>query len=277
MAGRWGGYLSERGAATPEQQVGVLDNLLQTERALATGTPEQKIAIMRKIASDYGVGAPSGGPAPQPHPQAHMQPPPQPQPTGDPLVDQLQQTHAEQQTAAWREGMATAGPQAAQAQAAHRMQQHILAVASETKPDGNPLRPYFADVKREIGQGIMNSLRAGRQPNIAALYDQATAARPDIQAHKIENAHATIRDFASENPVVFDPTIRARMNTIAAGHRRTGRPGDMKEILAEALRREPNIAAKYHRQISHAKAAGRKIEPTIDQQLEAAYAAGGGL
>ena len=155
--------------------------------------------------------------------------------------------------------------------------QHIAAIASETKADGSPLRPYFGAVQREMAAGIVAAHRAGQQPNIAAIYDQAVASRGDIQEHKIANAHVEIRNFASENPVVFDPTIRARMNTIAAGHRRTGRPGDMRAILAEALRREPNIAAKYHRQISEAKAAGRKIAPTIDQQLEAAYAAGVGL
>ena len=39
LAGRWGGYLSERGAATPEQQVGVLDNLLQTEARASDRDP----------------------------------------------------------------------------------------------------------------------------------------------------------------------------------------------------------------------------------------------
>ena len=115
LAGKWSGYLAERGAATPADQVGVLDNLLQTERALATGTPEQKIAIMRQIAHDYGVGAPSGGPAPQAHPQAP--PAPQQSRTGNPehdrLVDQLGRDEHSQQLDAWRQAMATAGPESA--------------------------------------------------------------------------------------------------------------------------------------------------------------------
>ena len=117
LAGKWSGYLAERGAATPADQVGVLDNLLQTERALATGTPERKIAIMQKIAHDYGVGAPSGGPAPQAHP-AQMQAPPAPQPsrTGnsehDRLIDQLGRDEHSRELGAWQQAMAQAGPEA---------------------------------------------------------------------------------------------------------------------------------------------------------------------
>ena len=286
LAGKWSGYLAERGAATPADQVGVLDNLLQTERALATGTPEQKIAIMRQIAHDYGVGAPSGGPAPQAQMQAQpaqMQPPPSPQPsrTGnaehDRLMDQLGRDEHSRELGAWQQAMAQAGPEAQRQQTIHRAQQHVAAIASETKADGSLARPYFGAVQREMAQGIVMAQRSGQQPNLAAIYDQAVASRPDIQEHKIANAHATIRDFASENPAVFDPTIRARMNTIAAGHQRTGRPGDLPAIFAEALRREPNIAAKYQRQIAESKALGHKVRPTIDQQLEAAYAAGVGL
>ena len=212
-----------------------------------------------------------------------MQAPPAPQPsrTGNPehdrLMDQLGRDEHSRELSAWQQAMQQSGPEAAQQQAVHRAGQHVAAIASEAKPDGTPLRPYFGAVAREMAAGIVASQRAGRQPNLAAIYDQAVASRPDIQQHKIANAHVTIRNFASENPAVFDPTIRARMNTIAAGHHRTGRPGDMKAILAEALRREPNIAARYQRQIAEAKAHGRKVEPTIDQQLEAAHSAGVGI
>ena len=286
LAGKWSGALAERGAATPAAQVQHIDSLLQTEHRLLHGSPAEKIAAMQEITRAYGVGQSSGGPAPQSPMQAHqgqMQPPPSPQPsqTGnaehDRLIDQLGRDEHSQQLAAWQQAMQQSGPEAAQQQAVHRAGQHVAAIATETKADGSPLRPYFGAVQREIAQGIVMAQRSGQQPNIAAIYDQAVASRPDIQEHKIANAHVEIRNFASENPVVFDPTIRARMNKIAAGHRRTGRPGDMRAILAEALRREPNIAAKYHRQISEAKAAGRKIAPTIDQQLEAAYAAGVGI
>ena len=286
LAGKWSGSLAERGVATPAAQVQHLDRLLMTEHELFNGTREQQIAVLQRLADAAGLGAPTSGPAPQAQMQAHqgqMQAPPSPQPsrTGnaehDRLIDQLGRDEHSREAAAWQQAMAQAGPEAQRQQTIHRAQQHIAAIATETKADGSPLRPYFGAVQREMAAGIVAAHRAGQQPNIAAIYDQAVASRGDIQEHKIANAHVEIRNFASENPVVFDPTIRARMNTIAAGHRRTGRPGDMRAILAEALRREPVIAAKYHRQISEAKAAGRKIAPTIDQQLEAAYAAGVGL
>ena len=274
LAGKWSGALAERGAGTAAAQVQHIDSLLETEHRLLNGSNEEKIAAMQDIARAYGVGAPSGAPAPQmqAHP-AQMQAPPAPPQTGDALTDQLQRSHHEQQMEAWRQAI----PAGAQDQRLHRAQQHVAAVATETTADGKLARPYFREVQAEMARAIVMAQRSGREPNLAAIYDAAVASRPDIQQHKIENAHATIRNFASENPAVFDPTIRARMNTIAAGHHRTGRPGDMKAILDEALRREPIIAAKYQRQVAQAKARGHKVEATLDQSLEAAYAAGVGL
>ena len=231
---------------------------------------------MQRIAQHYGVGAP----APQPQPQAAQTPmlaPPVPQPsrTGNPehdrLVDQLGRDEHSQQLDAWRQAMATAGPEAQQQQAVHRAQEHVAAIEAETKADGSLARPYFRAVQREMAVGIMLARRSGRQPDLAMIYDQAVASRPDIQEHKLSMAHYGIRDYATQNPVVFDPTIREEMNTIAAGWLRTGRPADMDAILAQALRNKPIIAAKYRGQINQAKAMGRKIEPTIDQQLEAIW------
>ena len=157
LAGKWSGALAERGAATPAAQVQHIDSLLQTEHRLLHGSPAEKIAAMQEIARAYGVGQSSGGPAPQPQMQAHqgqMQPPsPQPSRTGnaehDRLMDQLGRDEHSQQLAAWQQAMQQSGPEAAQQQAVHRAGQHVAAIASETKADGSPLRPYFGAVQRE--------------------------------------------------------------------------------------------------------------------------------
>ena len=155
LADRWGGALASRGVGTPADQVAHLDRLLETEHTLVNGSPAEKISKMQEIAQAYGVGAPSGGPAPQAHPQAP--PAPQQSRTGNPehdrLVDQLGRDEHSQQLDAWRQAMATAAPEAQQQQAVHRAGQHVAAIASETKADGSPLRPYFGAVGARDGGG----------------------------------------------------------------------------------------------------------------------------
>ena len=272
LADRWGGALASRGVGTPGDQVQHLDGLLETEHTLATGSPAEKIAVMQRIAQHYGVG----GPAPQAYPQPQMQPPAQPQPTGDALVDQLQQTHTEQQTAAWREAMATAGPQGEQAQKVHHAEQHIMQVASAKNQDGSPAFPYFGDVGKEIYRVIQGQMANGQRPDLVGAYHDAVAMRPDIQRHRAAQQHRNLRVYKEQNPIMFDPVFAKRAKSIAAGHLRTGTPTSPDAILAETARREPNIAARYRKQVETAKAHGRRIEPTLDQTLEAMWQAGVG-
>ena len=280
LAERWSPTLASRGATTAADQVRHVDRVLETEHMLLNGTREQKIQVMQQLAHAAGLGAPTGGPVPQPHMQAHapqMQPPYAPPATGDALVDQLQRSHHAQQVDAWREAMATAGPQGAQAQTVHRAREHVMAVATQRDQAGNLVRPYFQAVARDIGRAAQAEMRAGRTPDIAAIYDAAVAVNPNVQAHKLAAAKAQIRNFQSANPGALDPAIRKRMTSVATGHARVGRPIDLPTVFAEALRREKIPAAKYQRQIADAKAGGHKVEATIDQQLEAAYAAGVGI
>ena len=270
LSDKWGGQLASRGATTAQQQVEHVDRVLETEHMLLNGTREQKIQVMQQLAHAAGLGAPTGGPVPQPH---QAQPPPPPPSTGNALQDQLQQTYHEQQSAAWHEAMQRAGPQGAQAQTVHRAREHVMAVATQRDQAGNLVRPYFQAVARDIGRAAQAEMRAGRTPDIAAIYDAAVAVNPNVQAHKLAAAHTQLRHFRSENPVAFNPTIRKRMETVATGHARTGRPLDLPGILAEALRREPEIGAKYQRQIADAKARGGAVEPSIDQTLESIWQA----
>ena len=273
LAGRWGGYLSERGAATPAQQVGVLDNLLQTEHRLATGSREEKIRVMQEIAAQYGVGAPTGG---QPQAQAQAQPPQAPPQTGDALTDQLQRSHHEQQLDAWRQAMATAGPEGEQAQKVHHAQQHILEVAAAKTADGKQAHPYFAEVGREMHQIISHQMQHGQRPDLVSAYHHAVSLRPDLQQRHTAGLHRDLRAFREKHPIAFDPRIRDRMRIVALGHQRTGTPTNPEAILAEALRREPEAAARNAKQVSQAKQRGHAVMPTLDQSLEAAWQAGVG-
>ena len=278
LANKWGGTLASRGASTPADQVAHIDRVLSAEHTLMNGTDQQKNEILRQLHQvAFGGGAPSGGPAPQAHQvQPQMQPPPQPQPTGDPLTDQLQRTHTEQQTAAWQQAMATAGPQGEQAQKIHQAQQHIMEVASAKNQDGSPAFPYFGEVGREIYAVIQHQMQNGQQPDLVSAYHHAVSIRPDLVQRHMAGQLQELRAFRERNPVAFDPVFAKRAKSIAAGHIRTGTPTNSETIFAETLRREPDIAARYGKQVAAAKQGGHAIQPTLDQQLEAMWQAGVG-
>ena len=75
---------------------------------------------------------------------------------------------------------------------------------------------------------------------------------------------------------MFDPVFAKRAKSIAAGHIRTGTPTNGETILAETLRRLPDHAARYGKQVAQAKERGHAVMPALDQTLEAAWASGVG-
>ena len=107
-------------------------------------------------------------------------------------------------------------------------------------------------------------------------YHAAINARPDVQQRHMNGLQRELRAFREQNPVTFDPRVRARMQSIAKGHQRTGFTADPKAILAEALKREPDAAARYAKQTAAAKQRGHAVQPSIDQTLEAAWEYGVG-
>ena len=48
---KWQPYMDQLGGSFPQ----AVDGLMQTEHTLRTGTPQQKQAMLLKLASDYGV------------------------------------------------------------------------------------------------------------------------------------------------------------------------------------------------------------------------------
>ena len=273
LGAKWSGTLAERGAATPAAQVQHIDSLLQTEHRLLHGSPEQKIQAMREIAAAYGVGAPSGGPAPQAQPRMQAPPAPAPQQTGnaaqDNLVNQLERDRHAAEMQAWAQAI----PEGGQAQKVHQAQQHIMEVASAKKQDGTPAFPYFSHVGKEMYAVIANQMQNGQRPDLVGAYHHAVNMRPDIQEHRAAGLQRDLRAFREQNPVTFDPRVRDRMRIVALGHQRTGTPTNPEAILAEALRREPEAAARYSKQVSQAKQRGHAVAPTLDQSLHAMWPA----
>ena len=172
--------------------------------------------------------------------------------------------------------MATAGPEGEQAQKIHHAQQHIMEVAAAKTADGKQAHPYFAEVGREMHQIISHQMQHGQRPDLVSAYHHAVSLRPDIQERHQAGLHRELRAFREQNPIAFDPRVRDRMRIVALGHQRTGTPTNPEAILAEALRSEPDAAARNAKVVSQAQQRGHAAGPTIDQTLHAAWEYGVG-
>ena len=250
LSERWGGYVAERfGADTPDKQIGVLDSLLQTERTLATGSPQEKAAIIVGLARQYGVGG--NGTAAPPAPQAA--------PAAQPAAE----------AEAFKRSMA----EAAEGQKLAKAQERIRAFATETGPDGKPLRPYFAHLDAEMTEAARQMSDAGHEIDLDAAYRAAVSANPAAREAALQDARRQFRQFQTENPVAFESRIVERMTSLAKGDDARGIKPDLPSLFKRALALEPEFAA---RDAEHQRrAAEHKVKPaaTLRQTLEAAWSA----
>jgi hypothetical protein len=140
--------------------------LMKTAAILRMGTPQQKRDVVLSVARQYGVDL--GLPQQQPN----AQPGQQPQTFQDPRVDQLlQQLNAERQAAVQREQEA--------------LESSVTAWMNKVDENGNPLRPYLADVMSEMSALVPQIRQAN--PSLAhddvlqRAYDTATWGNPEIR------------------------------------------------------------------------------------------------
>jgi len=147
--------LIEAEGGTPERAVA---HLLQTAALFRVGTPQQKQQALLSIAHQYGIQMPDGTNPP-------YQPQYQPQDFRDPRVDQLLQMQEQQQT--------------------QQTESAIARFQNEADAQGKPLRPYFADVEREMTALIphLKTEIPGATPVelLQEAYDRATWAHPEIR------------------------------------------------------------------------------------------------
>ena len=260
LAGKWGGYLSQIGADTPDKQIGALDSLLATERALRTGTPQEKAAILSGLAHQYGVGAPApAAMSGQPHIAAQA-------------PNAMHPLHQ----------AALAAPLSSQG-ADHRerfeqAQKQIGEFAAETDEYGHPRHALMGAVMPEMMEAAAMLRQHGRPVDLPTVYNAAVQyaaqTRPEVLHAARADGEARLRAFQKRNPVAHEPRIVQRMTTLGTADSRLGAAIDPKTLLDRALKLEPEIAARQNRHAADEKARGFDTpRPSRRQLLEAGYSA----
>ena len=290
LAERWSPYLSQLGATTPQQQIGMLDSLLATERGLRTGSPEQRAAILADLGRQYGAGAPAQAADPvyeaRPINPAH---PLQAAALASPQAAPGQQQHnpnslrgrleadwqarrAAEQARATPEAQATAVQQ--RVQDAHKQ----IAEFAEAKDEhGHPRHALMPYIVPEMTQAARMLVQAGHKPDLDTVYKAGLAYAKQTRPEVVEAGHADakgrVRAFKVANPVANDPQLEARMTSLAKADQRITGTVDLKSVLDRALKLEPHIAGRQEMHEARLKEHGLKPQPTLRQELEAAWSA----
>lgn len=220
--------LIESEGGTPESAV---QELLRTAAVLRTGTTQQKYQTMAAIAQRYGVDLRAFAPRPA---QAGQQPPgaaPQvPQQFRDPRVDEL---------------LSRMNQDVQQRQAAE--QRTVEDVASrwmnEADAEGNPKRPYVADVIQEMTAMIPHIKAADptltHAQALEAAYERAIWAHPEIRTllQQEQQAAATAKSAAENQRRVEAARRGASVNVPRrASTPSPAKPGSIEETIAATAR-----------------------------------------
>ena len=168
LAEQWTPYLSRTGETVDR----AANEALNFRYQLDTGTPEQRRRVIEDLAQRYGVSlAPDQEPSPEEDPFEIQK-------RVNAVVTPLQQQVA-QLTGGIQSQMAA--QQAAAQQAAMREVQEFR---DEKGKDGKPTHPYFDEVRTMMASMAQAEAAAGRTPDIATLYEQATWADPSVRAKR---------------------------------------------------------------------------------------------
>lgn len=175
--GKWSPYLQQLGL-TPHQ---AFAEMMQTERTLRTGTPEQKLGALAHLANFYGVPLPTspGGDAQAPNPaltQLHQ--------TVASLQQQLQQNRERE------------------AQREHQWAKAEFEAVGQTKDANGQLKfPHFG----RVSQTMLKLVASGDADSWDAAYDRAVWSDPELRAQQIE----------AERQRVLAETERQRQEAVA--------------------------------------------------------------
>ncbi len=214
--------LIEAEGGTPERAIG---DLLRTAARLRMGSPQEKVQIFAQVAQQYGVDlrafAPQIG-------QQPGQPPVQPQSLQDPRVDQLlAQLNQERQQGAHREQQALEGT--------------VTNWMNEAGTDGQPKRPYLADVMNEMGALVPQIRQANPSLNhdqvLQQAYETATWGNPEIRQLLLQ-AQGTGQTRVPDNQNRVREARRAASVNVPrrASVPGVGKPGTLEETITNTAR-----------------------------------------
>ncbi len=214
--------LIESEGGTPERAIG---DLMRTAAGLRLGTAQQKVQIITQVCRQYGVDmsafAPQIG-------QQPGQPPVQPQSLQDPRVDQLlAQLNQERQQGAHREQQALEGT--------------VTNWMNEAGTDGQPKRPYLADVMNEMGALVPQIRQANPSLNhdqvLQQAYETATWGNPEIRQLLLQAQGTGQVRVADNQNRVRDAKRAASVNVPRrASQPSAGKPGTLEETITKTAR-----------------------------------------
>ena len=153
------------------------NQLMQHEYVLRTGTNEQKLNLLYKLAQDYGV-------------QLQQEQPKAPSAKEDPFGIQTQIQRAVtpiQQQLQQLGGGVQAQQQAQQQAQAQADLQFVRNFMDEKGADGKLLHPHFREAAQEIEALAQARRLAGQTPDLAQIYEQACWSNPSVRA-KLQSA-----------------------------------------------------------------------------------------
>lgn len=218
-------YLNHIGVK-PEQ---AFDNIVQLDYALRTAPQEQKLALIQRLAQDYGVSF-AGTPQTQ-------QAPEQGQPDWvDPAVTALRKEF-EQKVQAVQGENAQLRATWANAQR-DRFLTEIADLENAKDAGGKPAHPHLAAVASEIGRLAAAERQAGRPiPSLKSLYETAIWAKPETRAQLLADQQAeqqrkiTDETEAKRKAAEAEATAKAgksrRAATPVTGAPRGGKPSEI--------------------------------------------------
>jgi len=155
----------DRFAASNIERNQAIEYLLNKERELWIGTPEQKIAAIKKIASDYGIPIESIGGKVEANNEQEEEIYSDPQIAAlQKKIDQLESRESERQQSINKSEWEKAG--------------NLIGQLKEEKDgEGNLLRPYWDEVEKQMAQLI----RSGQVKDPKTAYENAIWANPTIR------------------------------------------------------------------------------------------------
>lgn len=188
--------------------VNLVQNLGQMHLVMATGTPQQKQAVLKSMMQHYGVTMEEAK-------QLSQVPPGQPQPTGQP--QQPGQPFSPEQMQFLQQVLSPVLNQT-QAQQRERAQGEVDAFFSDPKND-------FAE---EVGQDMLDLIQSGRATTLADAYELAIFRSPEVKAKYIAKLQAQTTTQGNPNP----PTVKS--SSVPAGPGKAATMDDtFKAVLAK--------------------------------------------
>lgn len=215
---KWDAYLQQIGV-TPDI---AFDYLMEAERLLRSGTPEQKRQALTKIANDYGINLEA--------PRANGEDTDEYEdPTIRKVVEPLQQEIGQlKSTLQTREQQ----DQAVQAEEAAKRVQDFKEAKTD---DGKLAHPYYDEVEQDMIKLAQADIRSGTQPDLEDLYNRAIWSNPTVREKLLAaQRHAAAKEEQKRRQEKAKKAERASSSVTGSQSGETEQPTKLRDQIEQA-------------------------------------------